>query len=328
MRLIVILFVLIIYLSNAPCTFAKDCVNIIYLHGFNAFDYPIVEDEAKRVAQAFQGRCMGNYCFSGKYRLIFWADLYDCDEAFKLYESALMSLNNTHNHTNPKIHLSMDQQKFNLFSPLIHPSDRGSGPVSSYLRNLINGFLFQIFFLKTSPYHQNIVMDRIQKAIDTTNCKFVIIAHSFGSAAAVDFLETRIISNPANEQKFAGLITSADLTTTFNANYWAQNKDYDPLKKIAQFIVQKDKFWICYNHRNDIAATGLPKKLTDYKKEHNLKGKGFIVSKTTKSAFLNNYTSFLRPFALDNGKIRAHSWLHLRPYDFADKVIKTYEQEH
>lgn len=175
MRLIVILFVLIIYLSNAPCTFAKDCVNIIYLHGFNAFDYPIVEDEAKRVAQAFQGRCMGNYCFSGKYRVIFWADLYDCDEAFKLYESALMSLNNTHNHTNPKIHLSMDQQKFNLFSPLIHPSDRGSGPVSSYLRNLINGFLFQIFFLKTSPYHQNIVMDRIQKAIDTTMVNLLLL---------------------------------------------------------------------------------------------------------------------------------------------------------
>lgn len=324
MKILISLFFIFCFVPACFADCPKESVSIIYLHGFNAFDKNIVEDEAKRVAEAFQGREMGKYYFSGKYKTIFWADIYKCDEAFKMYESALMSLNNAHNHSNPRIELSMDRQKFNPFSPLLHPSDKGSGPASTYLRNLVNGFLFQMFFLKDSPDHQKIIMDRMQAAIDETGGRYVIIAHSFGAAAAVDFLLKRIIGNPVNEQNFAGLITSADLSTTFNANYLAQNKDSDPIAKIAKFIIENDKFLICYNHRNDVAATGLPERLTNFK----AKGNGVIISRATKSQFFSNYTSILRPFAFDNGKIRAHSWLHLRPDDFADKVIKAYEEEH
>lgn len=319
-------FTLLLFFSTAlqSCyARTKEPVYIIYMHGFNAFDRKIVECEAKRVAEAFQGRSIGNYCFSGKYKVIFWADMFQCDEGFKLYESALMDLNNAHNNTNKRIELSMDKQKLNLLNPFLHPSQKGSGPASAYLRNLINGFLFQIFFVKNSEKHRNEIMNRIQTAVDSNSSKFVIIAHSFGAPAAVEFLETRIIGNKNNEKKFAGLITSADLTATFSSVYWAECSKYDPIARIAEFIIKNDKFWICCNHRNDIAASGLPAKLTGYKAQ----GNGIITSRTTKSKFLSGYTSILRPFAQDNGKIRAHSWLHLMPDDFANEVIKAYDDE-
>lgn len=323
-NLIFIIFLFLSLFSNkAHANCRHEPLSILYLHGFNAFDEQIVNDEAHRVAQAFQGKIMGNYCFTGKYKVIFWADIYQCDESYKLYKSAIEELNNTHNHTKIKTELSMDKQKTNLLAPLLHPSDKGSGPVSIYLRNLINSFLYQIFFIKDSPKHRQIILDRIQKAIDETNSKYVIIAHSFGSAAAIDFLEQRVIENTYNHEKFTGLITSADLNTTFNANYWAEESK-DPMKNIAEFLIKNDKFWICINHRNDIAATGLPKKLTEYQTE----GRGFIASIVTKSKFLNNYISILRPFDSDNGKIRAHSWIHLRPEEFAKNVIEIYEKRH
>ena len=320
---IVIYSIITIFFNNALISYAKTPINILYLHGFNAFDEKIVEKEAKRISQSFKNKSIGDYYFTGEYNVILWSDIFKCDDSYKIYSSALEKINNQHNVSKMETELNMEKQKIKIFTPIIHPTNKGSGPISIYVRNLINSFLYQIFFFKNSPKSQKIVLDRIQETIDKTESKFIIIAHSFGATVAIDFIDKRIIGNKSNENKFVGLLTSADLNSTINANYWSdQNKS--SLQKLQKFIIENDKFWICINHRNDIAATGLPSGIT----QKSNKNKGFIAYETTKSKFLSTYTSFLRPFDADNGKIKAHLWMLIKPKEFAKKVIEIYQKNH
>ena len=322
-KISIIFFILIAFSNDISASFAQTPLNIIYLHGFNAFDEKVVEKEAKTIAQALKGKTIGDKYFTGQYKAILWSDIFKCDNSYKIYCSSLERINNEHNITKINPELNIEGQKIKIFTPVLHPTNKGAGPIAIYARNLVNSFLYQIFFFKNSPKSQKIVLDRIQKTIDNTNTKFVIIAHSFGATVALDFLDKRIIGNQNNENKFAGLITSADLNATINANYWAEENNMN-LQKLKNFIIENDKFWICINHRNDIAATGLPTELT----LNNSKDKGFIAYETTKSKFFNSYTSFIRPFDSDNGKIKAHLWMHIKPKDFAKKVIKIYQKNH
>lgn len=319
----ILFIVFLIFITTPLAVLSKEPVTIIYVHGFNAADKQIVLDEARNVSNAFAGKTMGPYVFSGKHKVVFWADLFDCDKAYKIYRSGLLSINTDNNFSKRKNTTKFENSLFNPCHSFVHPKDKGSGACSVFFRNAINDFLYQIFCIKDSYEKQNIVIERIQNTADSLCEKYIIIGHSFGAVAAVDFIERKVIGNDKNTQKFVGLITSADLNTTFHANIWDKTLKEDNPKNIAKFIIENNKFWICYNHRNDIVATNLPSQLLNIK----AKGNGFIISKTTKSIYTNPYSAMLRPFSMENGKVRAHSWLHLRPDDFAKKVIAAYNEK-
>ncbi len=316
MRKSLILLFFILFLSLQNIVFSAESVGIIYIHGFSAFNTEETLRDARVVSEAFSGRKMGKYCFNGQYKTVLWADLYACEECYKLYRSGLLSINEAHNCTKRKSTVKVDGKLLNPLLPALSPCDCGSGNYTVFFRNLINDFLFQIFYMKDSAKRQELVMDRIQKTADELGGKYVIVAHSFGAVGAVDFVERRVMNNPKNSENFVGIITSADVNSTFNACHWA-----DVLKEennFVKYMIENGKFWICYNHRNDVVATNLPEQVLNYKAN----GDGFIVSETTRSNFIRR----VNPFSGDNGKVRPHLWMLWQPEDFAKKVVAVYEK--
>lgn len=315
LNLLVSIFCLIVFALTGVCA---EPVKIIYVHGVNAYDAQEVYEEAAGLNNAFRGQHLGDdYYFSGEYEVVIWGDLFKKDVEYDIYESGLKSINTKYNNQKIKSTTDFDGKLLNPFLPLYAVKDSGSGGYAVYFRNLINDFLYQVFLLKDSPQKEDIVLNRIQKAVDNTDGKFVLMSHSYGAVVTLDFLESRIMNNPELSAKFAGMITSADVNTTFNAYKWSETfKDKDK-KTFVDYIIENRKFWICYNHRNDIAATNLPEIILKY----DAKGKGFIVNGTTRA----NYARRLNLFGFDNNMVSAHLWMVRHQKDFAKKVVALYD---
>jgi len=297
---------------------AAEPVSIIYVHGVNAFDTQEVYDEANALNEAFRGKKLAeDYYFNGRHEVVIWSDLLNTDKAYSIYQSGLKSLNTANNRSKVKNTTEFDLKLLNPFLPFVLVNDSGSGGWSAYTRNVVNDFLYQVAAIENSAEKRAILRARIQSAVDKTNGKYVILAHSYGSVAALDYIEKFVMTGEKNSDKFAGLITSADMNTTLNAEHWAEILCDKTCRNVFEYFIEEGKFWICYNHRNDIAAINLPPEIIN-----NTPGSGFVVSETTKS----NYLRRQNPFGYDNGKISAHLWMVRQQKDFAKKVVDSYNK--
>lgn len=300
--------------------FCAEPVSIIYIHGVNAYDTQEVYDEADGLNNAFRGqRLSDDYYFSGKMEVVIWSDLLCNDAAYILYQNGLRDLNTAHNKSKTKDTTEFDEKLLNPFLPVILTKDSGSGGWAVYIRNVINDFLYQVYIINEDKTKQEILLDRIDNATEKIGGKYVIIGHSYGSVVALDYVKKRLIPKLNKDSRFVGLITSADMNTTVNAKYFADIMSKKTKVNVFEYIVKNGKFWICYNHRNDIAAINLP----DVNINYSGKNKGFIVSETTKSSYITR----LNPFSFDNGKISAHLWMVRRQKDFAKKVVSAYDKK-
>lgn len=319
MKRISVVFLFLVFALCTPCARSAEPVDIIYIHGVNAYDTDEVYEEAAGLNKAFAGQMLGeDYYFSGVYKVVIWSDLLKGDLPYEIYSSGLISLNTEYNKSKNKSTTDFDGKLLNPLLPLISVSDSGSGGYAVYLRNLINDFLYQVFIMKDSQEKQEILMERIASAAGALEGKFVIVAHSYGAVAALDFAERHIMNDERLSERFAGMITSADVNSTFNAYKWAEMVASGKGDNFMKYFVENDKFWICYNHRNDMAASNLPDFVLNYKAT----GNGFIVNGTTKS----NYARRLNPFGFDNGKISAHLWMVRQQKDFVKKVVCLYDE--
>ncbi|MFA6990149.1 MAG: hypothetical protein WC197_08785, partial [Candidatus Gastranaerophilaceae bacterium] len=208
--------------------------------------------------------------------------------------------------------------------------DNGSSPNAIYIRNLFNKYIIDLIWVCNDYSHLNQIFDRLQDKINNTDGKFVIVGHSLGSLIAVNFVMDRILhpDNPkckkSNYNNFLGLITSGDITNVFDASIWNEQvkpENFEHNKNnFIRYIVKNDKFWISYNHYNDIFATCLASKITSY----NNQGSGFIVSKVYKTDLLNKVIDFFEFWDYTDSEIMAHEWMYISPNIFTRLVLKAY----
>lgn len=313
----------------------KERVTFIYIHGVNEPDPNDFQKEIDGLHKYFANKYMGNYIITPEHEGVFWGLLPREGPGPELYKAGLLRINTDHNFSNAKKTTDIKPSlilnpyyKFCLFA------DKGSKASAVFFRNLINGYNYDIIWIASDKTHLEKILDRIQEKIDMANGKFVLVGHSLGSVLAISFIINRINCDPgdpiykkSNYDNFLGLITSGDVNNSFHSCYFAEQvlpESYEKDKKnLIRFFIENDKFWISFNHRNDIIGTALAPNITSF----NDRGPGFIISKTTKKSFLETLASSLKFWDHDDGDFLAHQWLFLKPNQFSKAVLKAYKKQ-
>lgn len=338
---IILFFILVLilpvsgaYSKEKPNTSVSDKVTFIYIHGVYELNPSEFEVEIKRLHKYFANKYLGNLIISPDYKGVYWGQLPREDKSSALFEDGLLRINSSHNKSVNKKTLSPNI--FLLINPLNNLSifrDNGSSAESVYLRNIINNYMYDFNWVMSDNSHINKIFDLIQKKIDETDGKFVFVCHSLGSVIALNFIMNRIISDPgspyykkSNYDNFAGLITSGDISNNFNSFIWAKQvtpEDFASNKNnFIRYFVEKGKFWISYNHQNDILATSLARNITSY----NDKGPGFIISKVNKTFFSYKLAYFCKFWDSSDEIENAHEWMFIRPKQFASLILSSYSK--
>lgn len=308
-------------------------VTFVYVHGIITRDPSDFEENVKKLHGYFKDKRLGKYIISDQYEVVNWRELLLQDVPLKLFEDGLIRINTDHNRL--KIKRTSKPNIFLAIRPiykLLQFSEKGSNPNAVYARNKLQNYIFNLFWLSAQAGRRDRVFDRIQEKINNINGKFVILAHSLGTPIAVRFIWERIILDsdknkvPSNKENFVGLITTGDINNTVMASTWADQvlaKDYESKKPdFIKYTIDNNKFWIVYNHRNDIIATGLAHTITSF----NDRGPGFISYNTNKSTLLGDIISFLKFWDRSNGTILSHSWLFNKPAEFSKCVLEAYNK--
>lgn len=310
-------------------------VTFIYIHGIDEPDIKVFERETDGQHRYFKGKRLGEYIIADDFRRVFWGDLPITELPFKLHSEGLKSMNMDHNvwkvkdTTNPKISLIL-----NPFYRIFLIGDMGSKSNAVFFRNFINNYVYQLVWTSHDVIREQKIYNLIQKQINTVDGKYVLVGHSLGSAIALRFVMDRIIMdkndpkyNEKTCQNFVGLITGGDVNNTFQAIRWSRDVCIDNYennnKNLIKYFVKNGKFWISYNHRNDLFATKLPPELS----YHNWEGPGFITSEVKKAYPFEGIVSFVTFWDKSNGIFLSHLYMLDKPKSFANNVLKVYNKE-
>ena len=310
-------------------------VTFIYIHGVNEPDPEDFQDEIDGLHKYFANKLLGKYIISPEHYGVFWGQMSKQGPGPELYKAGLLKINSDHNMSAVKktteIKPSLILNPYYKFCLL---GDSGSKASAVFFRNLINSYNYDIIWIASEKNHLEEIFDLMQEKIDKANGKFVIVGHSLGSVLAVSFIIHKINLDPkdpyykkSNFDNFVGLITSGDVNNSFHSDYLAEQVlpgAYDKDKyNLIRFFIENNKFWISYNHRNDIIGIDLAPSITSY----NNKGPGFIISKTNHKNFLKVWIGSLKFWDHDDGDFLAHQWLFLKPDQFAKAVLRAYNEQ-
>ena len=330
------IFLVILSTLTASCQdiSSSEKVTFIYIHGVYELNSTDFEKEIGGLHKYFANKKLGNYLISSEYKGVYWGQLSRANKSSALYEDGLMRINSSHNKSSLKKTSAINP--FLLFNPFNDFSifrDDGSSPEAVFFRNLLNNYMYDYNWVVSDNSHMNQILDLIQKKIDSTDGKYVLVCHSLGGAIAVNFIMNRILdpSNPnykkSNYDNFAGLITSGDISNNLNSSVWAKQITPEDIasdkNNFIRYFVKNGKFWISYNHQNDVLATCLAKSITSY----NDIGPGFIISKVNKTFFSYKILYFCKFWDNSDEQEHAHEWMFYRPKDFANKILKAYNKQ-
>lgn len=317
--------------GSAAC---QEKVTLIYIHGVDEPEIEVFDKETAGLQKYFANKRIGKYIITQDYKKVFWGDLPINDNASKLHASGLIAMNMDHNvwkvknTTEPKISLLI-----NPLDRILLIGDMGSKSNAVFFRNFINNYIYQLVWTADDMVHATKVFNIIEKQIKDINGKYILVGHSLGSAIAVRFIMDRIIPeniDNGNEKylsdNFVGLLTSGDVNNTFQAVRWSkelETQEYEQNKNnFVRYFIDNDKFWISYNHRNDLFATKLPPELSS----HNNEGKGFIISKTKKAYPFEGLISTMMFWDKSNGMFLSHLYMLDKPKSYVTNVLKIYNE--
>ena len=317
--------------SQAP----SEKVTFIYIHGVYEVDPKVFDKEVVSLHKHFANKRLGNYVISPEYKKIYWGDMPLSETSYKLFSSGLMAINTENNvwkvkaTTDPKISLLL-----NPINRMFLVGDMGSKSNAVFFRNFINNYVYQLVWVIADVVGHNTIFDKIESQIDSVDGKYVIVAHSLGSAISTKFIMERVMLNPGEKfynprvsNNFAGLITGGDVNNTFLAVKLARDLNGEKIseneKNFARYFADNGKFWISYNHRNDLFATKLPEQITSYK---NIPNSG-IVSVVNKEFPFEAFVDFFRVGDSNNNIFEAHQFMFSRPKDFAKGVLLAYSRD-
>lgn len=321
------------YAQEKQNTSDKEKVTFIYIHGVATPDLEEFRTDAKNLHKYFAGKTLGNYVISSDFKIVHWGGLTHQGKPGEIFKNGLIRMNTTDNHSKIKDTSDINMRLLNPIYKFFLFGDSGASNSAVAVRNFIQNYMYDIIWFTSDKNHENTVYNLIRDQINATEGKYIIVGHSFGAAISVRFLRTHVALDPDDPEynkayfdNCAGLITSGDLNNTVFSSILANEIETDAnnLDKmnIIKFFTKNDKFWISYNHRNDIIGTGLDPLITS----HNDNSPGFIIFKIKKSNYLHNFVKGFKFWDRRDGIYFAHDWILTSPKSFASSVLKAYNE--
>lgn len=336
---IFLLVIILISGVNSACYATSTCdkqseVTFIYIHGVCELDEPLFNSNVRQLHSQFSGKKLGNYVISANYKKIYWGHLPFEGKSYQVFKQGLLEMNTEHNFW--KVKRTVDPKLSLLLNPinrLFLIGDMGSKSNAVFFRNFINNYIYQLGWVLFDVNNSNVIFDMFQKKIEEIDGKYVIVAHSLGSAISSEFVRERVLLNvedemyePKVKDNFVGLITSGDVNNTFRAIKFANElqtpKDEPEFEILAKYFSNNDKFWISYNHRNDLFATKIASQVTEYTSGFNFG----IVSEVNKEFPFQAFVDFLKVKDRNGNIFEAHQYMFKQPKSFANGVLKIYDK--
>lgn len=330
------LFILFGNCVMGECCSQSNCekVTIIYIHGIYEIEKTVFERQTNTLHKYFANKKLGRYVINENFKRVYWGDLPPADEAYKIHASGLKAMNMDHNRwrvkntTKPKPSLVL-----NPFVKYCLVGDFGSKSSAVFLRNIINNYIYEMVWLVDDLENKNKIYGLIEKKIEEINGKYILVGYSVGSVIAARFIMDRIVpehleNSPKKymSDNFIGLITGGDVNNSIQSITWnkeLKKSNYEQNQNnFIKYFIENDKFWISYNHRNDIFSTKLSTELGS----HNIEGNGFIISETKKGYPFEGIVNAIAIWDRGNKMILSHLYILFNPKSYVNDVIKIYDK--
>lgn len=330
-----ILFVVLLFLIDniALADTIDKKVTFIYIPGILSVNPEKTENDVKTLHGHFANKKLGEYIISPEYKIAGWGQIPREGYTYELFQDGLIYINTRHNKSTSK--KTSETKLYLLLNPIYRfllLGDSGSSANAVYWRNYLHNHLYDIVWYFLNENNKKEIFSIIQEKINESEGDFVLVGNSFGVIAALDFVLNNIIpdnqTNKFNQEKFAGLITTADGSNTVFAPVWFNqvcHEDYQYTENnFIRYFVENDKFWISLNHRSDILSTGIAPIITSY----NGKGDGFIASEINQTGPLKNFILAFRFWDRSDSLLQSHNWCFHKPKEFTSEILRIYKENY